>query len=711
MRGKFIIFLIFLLFQPSVVLAQSNRDAPVDFEADNFSYHQEKKVYQAKGDVVLKQDGAKLRANEVSYDEKKGKIKVKGKIKITEKNGDEVLADKAELGKGFKNADMKNVRIKMGGHSRLSAEYGKRINGETHELEKAHFSPCKLCNAFGTEVPLWSLGAYEIEHDLKEKDLFYKHAWLEVFGVPIFYVPYFFHPAPDVKRRSGFLMPSFEQSSEYGFITRIPYYVAPSPSYDVTITPTIVSKEGTIFETHYRQKFQYGEAEIKGSIAQFSESQSGFEQNDWQGHIFSKLRYKMDEDWTGGLELNRVKDRLYLKKYDFSDEDTLTSRAYLERLDQASYFSASAYKFQGLRSTDDEDQIPLVLPEIEYFVEGKPSLIGGTVSFESRLRSIRRRTGSKSHGVTVKGKWERPFHSSMGYIYDVALSAQADGFLVRDDGEDDWRKEARFFPEASLGVRYPFIRYNKKSYDLIEPVVSLVFAPNDKKLNNIPNEDSEGFVFDETNLFSLNRFAGYDLLTLGSRVDYGFNYKHFDPSLGTLEAFLGQSYRLDGKSDLAFPEQSGLREDVSDIVGKIHYTPGSYADFLYRFRFDDETGDAERSELGVIVRDPMYWVMGDYIYLVEQPGLATSKNREQISGQVGVRLNEFWSVSADAVHSLEKNNDGTRSAALQLYYNDECLSLTLKAERRFTRDGDLDPEDSINLRISLTHLGDSVGND
>ena len=703
-----ILFVLLLVFAVSAQAQKADRTAPVDFAADDFKYNDKTKTYNAKGNVELTQDGAKLYTDEVKYDQNADKINVKGGIKIIEKNGDTLTADRAKLTQGFQNAELENVKIQMSKNNRLTAEKGVRQDGYRHILENARFSPCKLCNVFGGKTPVWRLGAYEIEHDAKNKDMFYEHAWLEVFGMPIIYVPYFFHPAPDVKRRSGFLTPSFEQSSEFGFIARIPYYAAPSPSYDVTITPTIVSKEGTIFETEYRQKFVEGDFEMRGSIAQFDETIDGFEKNDWQGHIFARLHYQLDENWSAGFDINRVKDRIYLKKFDFSDEDTLTSKAYTQYLTDDQYFMGSFYKFQGLRSTDKPEEIPLVFPEFEYSLQSKPQSIGGTLSFDTRARAVQRKDGTKSQGITLQGKWERPFYTAGGHIYDVALSVQADRYRVQNEDEVRWRDESRLFPQASIGWRYPFVQYNKRSYNLIEPVVSVVFASDDRDLNNIPNEDSEGFVFDETNLFGLNRFAGSDLLTLGSHVDYGFNYRHFDPTYGTLEAFLGQSYRLTGESDASFPKESGLYEDMSDIVGKIRYAPGNYADFLYRFRFDDETGDAERSELGVVIRDPDYWVTGDYIYLVEQPGLSTTENREQVSGQVGFKINDYWSMSGEVVHSLADDDDGTRSAAFKFYYNDECLSLTLKAERSFTRDGELDPEDSINLLISLKNLGDSV---
>jgi LPS-assembly protein len=105
----------------------------------------------------------------------------------------------------------------------------------------------------------------------------------------------------------------------------------------------------------------------------------------------------------------------------------------------------------------------------------------------------------------------------------------------------------------------------------VEPVVQVVAAPDWANNDDIPNEDSLSFEFDDSNLLSLNRFPGVDRVDPGSRVDYGLKWGISSSSIGEASAFFGQSFRLE--NDDAFAEGSGLEDNLSDVVGRIRLVP------------------------------------------------------------------------------------------------------------------------------------------
>ena len=82
-------------------------------------------------------------------------------------------------------------------------------NDEELELYKAVFSTCNVKNK---KCRGWELNSDEFVHDKKNKIFEYKRSWLKIFGVKLFYLPYFNHPDPTVKRKSGFLTPSYSNS-------------------------------------------------------------------------------------------------------------------------------------------------------------------------------------------------------------------------------------------------------------------------------------------------------------------------------------------------------------------------------------------------------------------------------------------------------------------------------------------------------------------
>ena len=83
--------------------------------------------------------------------------------------------------------------------------YGVSANGNEEKiiLNKAIFTSCKK----NDNCPPWSIKADKITHDRINQNILYKNAVLNLYDVPVFYFPKFFHPDPSVDRRSR-LLPS-----------------------------------------------------------------------------------------------------------------------------------------------------------------------------------------------------------------------------------------------------------------------------------------------------------------------------------------------------------------------------------------------------------------------------------------------------------------------------------------------------------------------
>ena len=73
-------------------------------------------------------------------------------------------------------------------------------------------------------VLLWELRAKKIKHNSFKKTVYYDSAVLKIYDFPIFYFPKFSHPDPTVDRRSGFLIPTFSNSTNMGAGIDIPYF-------------------------------------------------------------------------------------------------------------------------------------------------------------------------------------------------------------------------------------------------------------------------------------------------------------------------------------------------------------------------------------------------------------------------------------------------------------------------------------------------------
>src|SRR3546814_456106 len=113
-------------------------------------------------------------------------------------------------------------------------------------MRRAVYSPCALCERDPTRPPLWQIKAGEVVHDETQKEIVYKDAVLEMWGVPVMYAPYFFHADPSVKQKTGFLTPTLGSDSDLGWLAHIPFHIAIAPNQDATLTPIFMSKEGVI---------------------------------------------------------------------------------------------------------------------------------------------------------------------------------------------------------------------------------------------------------------------------------------------------------------------------------------------------------------------------------------------------------------------------------------------------------------------------------
>ena len=80
----------------------------------------------------------------------------------------------------------------------------------------------------------------------------------------------------------------------------------------------------------------------------------------------------------------------------------------------------------------------------------------------------------------------------------------------------------------------------------IEPVAQVIARPNETGLGRFPNEDAQSLLFDDNNLFRVDKFSGYDREEGGGRANVGLNYTAQFNQAGFVSGLFGQSYHLFG---------------------------------------------------------------------------------------------------------------------------------------------------------------------
>lgn len=679
--------------------AQGAAGAPALFSADEVSFDRENGIVSARGNVEVSQESRVVLADVLTFNRRSDILTATGHVSLMEPTGEVIFAEYMELSGDLKQGVIRNLRMILADSARIAANSAVRSRGNITTLHKAVYSPCNLCPEDPTRPPLWQIKAMEVTHNQREQSIEYEDAWLELAGWPVAYTPYLIHPDPTVKRRSGFLVPSMGGSSDLGFVTRVPYYVAIAPDRDATITPIYTKNEGPVLAAEYRQLFGNGELETDGSITHDSN-------DNVRGHILGKTRFDATDTWRWGANLERTTDDTYMRRYDFGGASTLTSQVYAEGFRRRNYGRIGGYAFQGLEPGDDPGDTPWVLPRGQFSHVGEPDWLGGRNSLDMSVLALTRTDGTDTRRLHVEFGWKKPTIGPLGGIYTLSTNMRGDLYHVDElqrRGKQTYNGLAsRIMPVAALEWRHPFVREETSStYQLLEPMASLVVSPYGGNPDTIPNEDSLDFEFDDTNLFAENRFTGLDRVDGGPRVNFGVKWGIFGAGGGSTTLLVGQSYRF--KKDDTFAKGSGLEENLSDFVGRLHVTPGEYVSLEYRTRLDRANLAPRRNEVDVSVGVKALQVRANYAFFDTQTD-SQFPGREELTLAVNSQLTRFWRAAFNGITDLRAEE--MRSLGLRLTYEDECLVFTTEVGRTFFEDRDVRPTDTIMFRASLKTLGD-----
>ena len=211
----------------------NGNNQPVLLNADELTYDETLGIVIATGDVELAQGDRLLLADRVTYNEKTSVVTATGNIRLLEPSGDVIFADYSELTDDLAQGFVQQVRVLLTDNSRVAGTEAERTDqGRFMRINRAVYSPCNLCESDPTRAPLWQLRANRVVHDKEEKEIIYRDARLEMFGIPVLYTPYFAHPDPSVDRKSGFLSPIFGYGGNLGTFGAVPYYWTIAPDKD-----------------------------------------------------------------------------------------------------------------------------------------------------------------------------------------------------------------------------------------------------------------------------------------------------------------------------------------------------------------------------------------------------------------------------------------------------------------------------------------------
>ncbi len=347
--------------------------------ANQLAYDKNASVVSAIGDVQLYYRGRILQADKVTYNQRERHVFAEGHVKLTDEKGNIVYATRLELTDDFKAGFIDRAQALSTDNTRLSAARVERSGGNISTAENGIYTACEPCKDHPERAPLWDLRAKKVTEDQTNHRMYYENAWFEVLGQPIAWVPYFSAPDASVSKATGLLAPTFFQGSRLGFGVGLPIFINLAPDYDLTLTPTYLSKQGFYGEADWRQRLQTGEYDIRltGVDQQqpnlFLPEPYGAGDLRMRGSFETDGLFYLNQFWKFGWDATFLSDRFYLQDYKLKSQDAtstyyqdIVSSIYLRGQGDRGFFDLSAYRFQGTTASDEQRSLPLALPVLDY---------------------------------------------------------------------------------------------------------------------------------------------------------------------------------------------------------------------------------------------------------------------------------------------------------------------------------------------------------
>jgi LPS-assembly protein len=742
---------------------QRPHDGQMLVQATEIDYDYNNQRVSAVGNVQIYYNGSTVEADKVIYDQRTKRLHAEGNVRMTDADGKVTYSNIMDLSDDYRDGFVDSLRLETADDTRMAAVRADRTEGRYTVFQNGVYTACAECKDDPKRPPLWQVKGARIIHDQQEKMLYFEDARLEFFGVPLAYMPYFSMPDPTVKRKSGFLVPWGMESSTTGIGFEIPYYWAIAPDYDATFTPRIQTTQGVLLQGEFRQRLINGAYQIRAyGIDQLKPDEFAGAPGDreFRGAVETHGQFALNDKWVWGWDGTLLSDKSFFQDYSLSvfrnplqsfltTPTEATSQLYLTGIGNRSFFDARTFYYYGFSAADVQSQIPVVAPVIDYSNVLNRSILGGELSYKGNFVNVNRGTAdfepvntAASNGgwclptsadsalktpancalrgvpgdyTRLSGQvdWRRSYTDPIGEIWTPFVSLRADAFnssVANQPGVSNYLPTGntdgvRLMPAIGLEYRYPFINVQPWGTTTVEPIAQVIARPNETYAGKLPNEDSQSLTFDASNLFSVDKFAGWDRVEGGGRANVGAQVTtQFDHG-GTINFLFGQSYQLFGLNSYAVADAtntgigSGLDTNVSDYVARLTYQPNRTYTFSASTRLDHDTMQIERLELEARANFERWSLSVLYGNYAPQAELGYLTRREGILTTGTIKLTPNWVATGGFRYDLIENQ--INEYIVGAGYVDDCFVLALNYITDYAYVTATNPVPTLDHRVML----------
>ena len=672
---------------------------------DVFFNNKSKFIKSDKNSILSDLDGNQIYLENFNYQIKDSIFKSIGLIKIEDKKDNvyefsQIYIDtqkKEILGtdiKAFLNDD--NFKINNKNKPRVFANT-IQINKESSNFSKSIFTICDYRE--NDKCPPWSIQATEMLHDNKKKTIYYENAVIKVYDIPIFYFPKLSHPDPTVERRSGFLTPSFTDSKNLGSGISLPYFFDFANDKNFTLTSKIFASENPLFVGEYHQAFKNSTLFADFGYTEGYKKTSNTKKSGDKSHFFSKyiknFTGKNNSQNTIDISVQDVSNDKYLKLYKIKsnlvdyNQDMLENYINFVHENDDIFFGINVSAFETIKETN-KDKYEFILPEVTFDKNIFSSEVIGNLDLQTNLKIHNYDTNKLTKFLVNDFKWNSAdILSENGFRSNFLGNFKNINYEVKNVDEFKQEATSEIFGALGFFTELDLFKQNGNLSHLLTPKFMLKYAPGSMR------QETSGKRLDVLNAFSLDRLNELNNFETGLSSSVGLDY---EVKNNQREFNLSLAQVINEKENKKMPDESSLNEKLSDLVGSSSYKLNNNFSLNYDFSLDQNYSEFNYNEIGSEINVGSLDV--NLSYLKEQKHIG---DQEYFKTKINLKDGERGLFSFET-----KRNLLTSSAEfynLSYEYINDCLRAGLVYRREFYNDSEIEPENSLMFKITLTPFG------
>ena len=756
MQNKFFLLFISFFFLKSNLSFSQQKDI-YNFSADKLIYSQDNSLVEATGNVVAKnQEGKQIAADKIIYNKTIQKLNTFGNSKFSDGKSGTLFAESFEYNlekkiitaeKNVKfidkekntyyfsklnaddkfdeiigydiNADLNKQNLKSG--DKFNEFIEPRFSGKSASIKNnitivkdARFTTCKKTNETDG-CAYWNLNAGELIHDKEQKKITYKNASLDLNNIPVFYLPYFAHPDPTVKRESGFLPPTLANlGGDIGSSLKIPYFYPLSESSDFTVSPVYYFKQNPLLLGEYREKFKNGDLSLEGGFTQgykeITTTKTDGSRHHLYGNLYLTFNDKILDQTIFNTKIQHVNNPTYLrvnkinstndgfKRNLVKEDDTkLTNEIYLNSFGKTENFNIKTATYRDISVTKNSDQYSYLLPELSY---SKYSLFdNNNLSFSSIFKSLNSNTNqNKSSFINNLDYSTQEFYNNdLGIGYKFLTKINNINYYS-DYKTPNENLNNQINPVIGFDTSIPFAKINKETEQYIIPRLLTRYAPG--KMTNATTNDT---TLNTDNIFSMNRMNSDELIEKDLSFNLGADWIWQEKKTGNKEpekasVSLGQVLKLN--KDLDMPTKSSLQKANSDIVSKINYLSPKNFDITLKNTFDNQLNHVYYNDL--TIKKNFSSAEANFNFYEKNTHIG---NERYAKANLTSYITDSTKLKIESDRNLK--TDLTNSHKLGIENENECIRYGFYLQKNYSSDKDLKPATSVYFGVTLLPFGEN----